>query len=76
VDYPVIMAGPPGTLKDRVDFLVTLKPSKDGESPGALSSELKRYFQRKIEEIASDSTAPVEIEEIQGSIPSGKSNYQ
>ncbi len=76
VEYPVIFAGPPSSLKDRVDFIVSLKPSKDGESPGALSSDLKRYFSSKIAGITGEGTAPVDIEEIQGCLPPGKSTYQ
>ncbi|MBN2154063.1 MAG: NFACT family protein [Candidatus Lokiarchaeota archaeon] len=75
-EYPVILAGPPSSLKERVDFLVLLKPSKDGKSPGALSSELKRHFSGKIAGVAGEGTAPVDIEEIQACIPPGKTSYQ
>ncbi|NMC03857.1 MAG: fibronectin-binding domain-containing protein [Candidatus Lokiarchaeota archaeon] len=76
VSYPVVIAGPPGSLKDRADFIVTLRPSKDGESPGALSSDLKRFFTAKIDAMAGEHMAPIDIEEIQGCIPPGKSLRQ
>lgn len=75
-EYPIIMAGPPSSLKDRVDFLVTLKPSKDGESAGGLSSELRHIFAGKIDGITGENTAPIDIEEIQAYLPPGKSSYQ
>ncbi len=76
VEYPIIMAGPSSALKDRVDFLVTLKPSKDGESAGSFSSELRHIFAGKIEGLTSMNTAPIDIEEIQAYLPPGKSVYQ
>ncbi|MEX2680358.1 MAG: ribosome rescue protein RqcH [Candidatus Sigynarchaeota archaeon] len=75
-EYPIIMAGPPGTIKERVDFFVTLRPTKDGKSAGALSSDLKRLFTSKLSSRATENTAPIDIEDIQACIPPGKSSYQ
>nr|MDO8086294.1 ribosome rescue protein RqcH [Candidatus Sigynarchaeum springense] len=75
-EYPVIMAGPRSSLKDKVDFFVSLKPAKDGESAGALSSELKRLFTSKLVSRLGENTVHVDIEDIQACIPPGKSSYQ
>jgi hypothetical protein len=63
-------------IKEKIDFHVILRPSKDGEPPGALSSALRRLFTSKLPAEQKMNLAPVDIEEIQGLLPPGKSVLQ
>nr|MDO8114115.1 ribosome rescue protein RqcH [Candidatus Sigynarchaeota archaeon] len=76
VVYPVIIGGPVSAIKDQADFFVILKPAKDGDSAGAVASELRKMFTGKIDASIKDKIAPVDIEEIQGWLPSGISSIQ
>lgn len=74
--YPAIIGGPLTAIKDQSDYYVVLKPSRDGENAGVIASDIKKIFSGKIDEKYKDVIAPVDIEEIQAWIPSGKSLIQ
>jgi len=74
--YPAIFGGPITAIKDIADSYVVLKPSRDGENAGVIASEIKKMFSTRIDEKYKDIIAPVDIEEIQAWIPTGKSLIQ
>jgi predicted ribosome quality control (RQC) complex YloA/Tae2 family protein len=74
--YPAIIGGPLIAIKEQADYFVVLKPSRDGENAGVIASEIKKIFTGKIDERYKKVIAPVDIEEIQAWIPTGKSSLQ
>nr|MDO8118599.1 NFACT family protein [Candidatus Sigynarchaeota archaeon] len=73
VYYPAILGGPSASLQGFVDFLVKLKPAKDGLAPGNMASKLRVLFSQNVHAPEGAKAAPVDIEEVQAWIPSGKS---
>ncbi len=73
VYYPAIVGGPPSSLQGKVDFFVKLKPTKDGAPPGNVASKLRLLFSKNVQAPGGAKVAPVDIEEVQAWIPSGKS---
>lgn len=72
---PVIISGPFSTIKNQAPMVIRLKPSRDGMSSGQLASKLRKRFTHDLNQDLEGITFPIDIEEIQRSLPPGKSSF-
>ncbi|MHA1749438.1 MAG: hypothetical protein ACTSYF_12430, partial [Promethearchaeota archaeon] len=70
---PVVIGGPPGVVEDLSIYHIQIKPTRDGLTSGKIASKLKNIFLKEINKNLSNIEFPIQIEEIQRWIPSGRS---
>ncbi|MFX0099438.1 MAG: ribosome rescue protein RqcH [Candidatus Hodarchaeota archaeon] len=71
---PVIISGPFSAINDKASLVIKLKPSRDGMNSGQVASKLRKRFSYEINKDLKGITFPIDIEEIQRSLPPGKSS--
>lgn len=71
--HVVIVAGPPQVVSSLTPVHAILKPSKDGDTGGAVASRLRKIFFEQVNKGLKNFKFPVDIEDIQACLPPGRS---